>query len=160
MGNGYRRYIAAETGISILINVIFSALFMFAVFGRTASIDLWGGHGLAVDFVPQTFMISAMSVLVPTLVLRKRVGRGVLKTRSGTPPRLLSHLALRVLLLSGLFTIILGGIGVVILSASWAGPLRFWQAFPLKLVYGGIVALIATPIGLVIALSEPAKSTA
>lgn len=158
MGTSYRHYIAVETAVSIVINVIISALFMVAVFGRTPQIELWGAHGLALDFIPQTFMITAMSVLVPTLLTRKRIRRGIVLGRQKNTPRLVRHLAVRVVLLAALLTIILGGIGVAILSASWQGPVSYWHTFPLKLLYGGLVALIATPIGLFIALSEPKKT--
>jgi hypothetical protein len=154
MGNSYARYIAVETAISIVINVLISALFMVAVFGRASGIDLWGPHGLALDFVPQTFMISAMSILVPTLLTRRRVRAGIL-TRRASPAPILPHLMVRIVLLALLFTLIFGGLGVLALALTWTGPLRFWQVFPMKLLYGGLVALIATPIGLSIALSDP-----
>ena len=158
MGNSYRRYVAVETAVSIVINVLISALFMFAVFGRTPLIDLWGSHGLAIDFIPQTFMISAMSVLVPTLIARKRIRQGVLAPRrSVAPPRLFARLAVRVILLAALLTIVLGAVSVIILNTLWSGPVSFWHAFPYKLSYGALVALIATPIGLSFALSEPKK---
>jgi len=154
MASPYRRYFVTETGVSIVINVLISALFMVMVFGHSAGIELWGGHGLAVDFIPQTFMIAAMSVLVPTLLTRQRIKRGVLVRSAGEPPRLLGNLALRVVVVAIVLTITLGAAGVLILDALWTRPLQFWEAFPLKLLYGGIVALIATPIGLYIALSE------
>jgi hypothetical protein len=145
MALSYRRYVLTETTVSIVINVAISALFMVLVFGRSSSIELWGGHGLAVDFIPQTFMISAMSVLVPTLLTRRRMQRGLLLRNPALAPPFLNSLVLRV---------------VVTLDAVWTGPLHFWQVFPLKLLYGAAVALIATPIGLYIALSERQKITA
>ena len=154
MASSYTRYIVTETTVSILINVLISALFMVMVFGRSTWIELWGGHGLAVDFIPQTFMIAAMSVLVPTLLTRRRIKRGVLVRSAGEPPRLLGNLALRVIALAIVLTLALGAAGVLILDILWTRPLGFWEAFPLKLLYGGVVALIATPIGLYIALSE------
>jgi hypothetical protein len=135
--------------------VIISALFMFAVFGRSERIDLWGLHGLALDFVPQTFMITLMSVLVPTALTRKRLreGRivGYASTRSTRWP---SNMWVRALLVAAALTAMLGGAASWILSISWNGPLPYWRAFPLKLLYGALVALIATPLGLRIALSE------
>jgi len=68
----------------VIINVLISAGFMFLVFGRAASINLWGPHGLALDFVPQTFMITLMSIVVPTLLTRKRLVRGQSRPLSGT----------------------------------------------------------------------------
>lgn len=154
MTSPYRRYIATETAVSIVINVLISALFMVLVFGRSNDIELWGGHGLAVDFIPQTFMIAAMSVLVPTLLTRQRIKRGVLVRSPGERPPLLANLALRVVVIAVALTVALGAIAVLILDASWTRPLGFWEAFPMKLLYGALVALIATPIGLYIALSE------
>lgn len=158
MGKSHRRYIAVETAISIVINVLISALFMFAVFGRTPLIELWGPRGLAVDFIPQSFMIAAMSVLVPTLIARKRIREGALSSLpSVRPARPFALLAVRVLVLAALLTVVLGATGVALLSAVWTGPVGFWQAFPYKLAYGAVVALIATPLGLSLALSEPKK---
>ena len=154
MALSHRRYVVTETTVSILINVLISALFMGIVFGRSTWIELWGGQGLAVDFIPQTFMISAMSVLVPTLLTRQRIRRGVLVGRSGFRPRLLGNLALRVLAVAVVLTLTLGAAGVLMLYALWTRPLSFWEVFPMKLLYGAVVALIATPIGLYIALSE------
>lgn len=160
MALSYRRYILTETTVSIVINVLISALFMALVFGRSTSIELWGGHGLAVDFIPQTFMIAAMSVLVPTLLTRQRLKRGVLARNPGAATRYPSSLTLRVVVIAIVLTLTLGAVGVLILDVIWTGPLRFWQAFPMKLLYGGVVASIATPIGLYIALSEREKTAA
>jgi hypothetical protein len=154
MASSIRRYVITETTVSICINVLISALFMGLVFGRNTWIELWGGHGLAVDFIPQTFMISAMSVLVPTLLTRRRLARGVLVRSPGGRAPLPGNLALRVMVLAIGLTLTLGAAGVLILDLFWTRPLHFWEVFPMKLVYGGIVALIATPIGLYIALSE------
>jgi hypothetical protein len=159
MGISHRRYIAIETAISIVINVVISGLFMVAVFGRERFIELWGFHGLAFDFVPQTFMISGMSVLVPTLLARRRISGGVLPRRTRPPSLFLRRLTVRIVLLALFFTLILGGIGVLLLAQTWKGPLRFWQAFPLKLFYGALVASLATPLGLSLALSDPKKET-
>jgi hypothetical protein len=150
-----RRYIAVETAISMAINTGFSALFMWLAFGRTAWIDLWGAHGLALDFVPQTFMIAAMSVLVPGALARQRIReRRIEGCVAQTPGRWPHHLWLRTLLMAAVLTVVLGGIASGALAAAWHGPLGFWTVFPLKLAYGAFVALVATPLGLRVALSE------
>jgi hypothetical protein len=154
-----RNYVVVETSISIVINVVLSALFMVLVFGRSAAIDLWGAHGLAGDFIPQTFMISAMSILAPTLLTRQRIrrgsiGAGMLNLRSNTVPVPLRNLAARTVSLALLLTLVLGGLALALVAASWSGPVTFWRAFPWKLAYGAIVALIATPLGLKLALAE------
>jgi hypothetical protein len=152
-------YVLVETSISIVINVALSALFMALVFGRTAAIGLWGAHGIAADFVPQTFMISAMSILVPTVLTRQRIrrgtiGDGVSRPRAGAIPVPIRNLAARTLLFALLLTTVLGGAALACVAANWKGPVTFWQAFPWKLAYGAVVALTATPLGLKLALAE------
>ena len=115
-----------------------SALFMAMVFGGKASIDLWGPHGLAIDFVPQTFMISAMSILVPTLIARRRMRGGAIEPlRPPTLPALLQPLWRRVSLVAVTLTGVAGSIGTGLLAALWADPLTFWKVFPVKLAYWG-----------------------
>ncbi len=128
---------------------------MFAVFGGLNAIDLWGRHGLALDFIPQTFMITLMSVLVPTALSRKRLReKRIVGYASPQPSRWPRSMWVRALLIAAALTVMLGGAAALILAASWSGPLLYWRAFPLKLLYGALVALIATPLGLRIALSE------
>ncbi len=147
-------YIAVETGISVVINVLISAAFMFLVFGRADSIDLWGPHGLALDFVPQTFMITLMSVIVPTLLTRKRLAGGRITRRTPRMRQWPKNLVLRASLLAASMTLVLGGAATLLLASIWAGPLPFWPVFGGKLAYGALTALIATPIGLFLALTE------
>ena len=155
MNDPTRAYVVKETAISVVINVLFSAGFMFLAFGRARFISLWGVHGLAVDFIPQTFMIIAMSILVPSLLARSRIQSGRISgaLRKSAHP-LLRTLGLRTLLMAVGLTIVIGGAAVLLLSFIWPGPSVFWTVFPYKLAYGAIVAAIATPLGLKLALSE------
>jgi len=151
-------YVAVETGISVIINVLISAGFMFLVFGRAASIDLWGPHGLALDFVPQTFMITLMSVVVPTLLTRKRLVGGQISRRTPRARQWPKNLALRASLLAVGMTVVLGGAATLLLASFWAGPQPFWPVFGGKLAYGALTASIATPIGLFLALTDLPRS--
>jgi hypothetical protein len=153
-----QHYVAFETGISVIINVVISAAFMFLVFGRTKWIDLWGPHGLAVDFVPQTFMISLMSVIVPTLLTRKRLRDGQITPRTPRAQQWPRNLALRALLMALGMTVVLGGAATLLLASFWTAPQPFWPVFGGKLAYGAITALIVTPIGLSLALTELPRS--
>lgn len=149
-----QHYVAVETVISVIINVLISAGFMFLVFGRADSIDLWGPHGLALDFVPQTFMITLMSVVVPTLLTRKRLAGGQITRRTPRARQWPKNLALRAALLAVGMTLVLGSAATLLLASIWSGPLPFWHVFAGKLAYGALTAVIATPIGLLLALTE------
>jgi hypothetical protein len=142
------RYIIVETLISVAINAAFSAGFAFLIFGGRTGIGLWGTSGLALDFVPQTFVIAMMSVLVPTALTRRRIRTGALQPGNGPPSRLPRFLLARALLVALLATFILGGAAIALLTATWAAPLAFAAVLPLKIIYGAFVALLVTPLAL------------
>ena len=148
----HRRYIALETVISMIINIAFSALFFFLVFGRSDHIDL---HGFALDYFPQTFMITLMSVIVPTILTRKRVNGGRLVRRgSAFGARLPKGVILRAILLACTACVTLGAVAVWITASFWPAEPAHSNLLLLKLAYGAVVAAILTPIGLVAALSD------
>jgi hypothetical protein len=148
------RYVLIETMISMAINAAISAGFALLIFGRRAEVDLWGLGGLALDFVPQTFMIAMMSVLVPTALTRRRVGTGALM-RVGSPnSHLPRNLLIRALVAASVSTVLLGGLAIAVLAAIWSGPISFAAVLPLKILYGAAVALLVTPAALRMALSD------
>jgi hypothetical protein len=149
-----RRCILVETAIGMVINALFSTGFAFLVFGGRAEVGLWGPDGLALDFVPQTFAIAMMSVLVPTALTRRRIGGGTLATGGEARPRLPRNLLLRALLMALAAMILLGGTATALLAAAWSGPLNFGAVLPLKIGYGALVALAVTPPALRAALGD------
>jgi hypothetical protein len=150
-----RRYIAIETAISVVINVGFSVLFFFLVFGRTEQIALWGPGGFAFDYFPQTFMITLMSVIVPTILTRKRViARKVARRESAFAPRLPMNVVLRALLLAAVAAAVLGAVAVLITDNLWSGQPAHSDLRVLKMAYGAVVAAIMTPFALIAALSD------
>lgn len=149
-----RRYILVETMIGMVINALFSAGFAFLVFGGRAEIALWGPTGLALDFVPQTFAIAMMSVLVPTALTRRRIRAGTLAPDGTAPSRLPRNLLVRALLMALVATVVLGGVATVLLAAIRVGPLAFAAVLPLKIIYGALVALAVTPPALRAALRD------
>jgi len=151
------RYIFVETLISIAINAAISAGFAFFTFGGRTEIGLWGPSGLALDFVPQTFMIALMSVLVPTALTRRRVAAGAIRPPAGPPSRLPRNLAIRALLAAAIATLLLGGTATALLAALWSAPLGFATVLPLKILYGALVALLVTPPALRAALFDRRK---
>jgi hypothetical protein len=155
VNDGHNHYVAVETSISVVLNIVISALFMFLVFGRTVGIELWGTHGLALDFVPQTFMITLMSVWVPSLITRRRIRCGRIKRLEQlAPSRLPRSIFLRAVAIGCVLTVLAGGCAVLIASALWHVTESFWHVLPFKLAYGALVAAIATPLGLRAILSE------
>jgi hypothetical protein len=151
---GQRRYIAVEMVISCVVAVLFSAGFTLALFGGQQQVELWGRHGLAIDTVPHTLGILLPAVLVPTLITRRRVSNGKvdgLRSASAWVPR---HLLLRTLLLATSGLAVFGGLLVVALELSKVSSLPFATVLVLKIVYGALVALAATPTIIRAALAD------
>lgn len=128
---------------------------MALVFGKQNRIELWGPHGLALDFAPQTFMIALMSVLIPTAIARRRLRMRLIVGYPGVQGTgWLRNMWWRALIIAVALTATLGAAFVGVVAAIWKGPVGFWTAFPFKLLYGALVALVATSLSLRIALSQ------
>lgn len=153
-----KAYIRKETAISMIINAMISAGFVWAMFGARSSAPIWGPGGVAFDFVPQTFMVSLMCALVPTLLTRSRVRSGAIFAIDRPPPRLPRNVAMRSLLLAVVGMTILAGLATAALALSGMGRMDFWPLAAIKVLYGALVALIVTPIALRAALRDEATA--
>lgn len=147
------RHIAKETRISVLINSAFSLVFFAIVFGVGKPIQVWGPGNWVFDFIPQSFMIALMSTLIPGLIVRRKLQAGVLVPTDR-----------RTLLRAGLFTrsLLLGILCAAVgagLAAAFALLLEVRQippsiGLPIKVAYGGLLALVVTPLSLRAALTS------
>jgi len=149
------RYVALETTIGIAINAILSMGLAYAMF--EAHVAMPGDSpALLGDIGTQCFIVALASVVVPTLLTRRRCHGGTiqrLERRAGW----LDNLLLRALLIAACAT----AIGVALLY--WAilpqlAPARFTiSAFlALKGSVGGLVAFAVTPIAVRLALGDSA----
>ena len=151
------QYVLREVVIAIAINSIFSAVFAYIVFGDRSRVDLWGWNGLAVDFVPQTFILTVMTVVATTLVTRQSIRSGKVSVHSvgKTLQWLPVNLGARSVLLGVAATILFGGLVVCALSALWSGANEFAAVLLIKVTYGAIVAALVAWIAIERALSMP-----
>ncbi len=150
----HARYMRKETLIAMLINSLFSAAFVFIVFGGREQVALWGASGLALDFVPQTFIITVMTVVVATLLTRKRVRHGAVPALTAKPSRLPQNVFLRAALLAVMATVVLGGVATAALAVVWSGPYVFITVLVFKIAYGALVAAVIATLALPAALSD------
>ena len=153
------RYVALETSIGMAINGILSMGLTYVLFEAHVPIP---GDGLALlgDFAIQSFIVALASVLVPTLLTRRRCHRGTIQGLERRPdwerrPGRFNNLLLRALLIAGCAT----AIGVALLY--WGvlpqlSPAAFtissFLAF--KGAVGALVAFAVTPIAVRIALTD------
>lgn len=143
------RYIARETGVGVAINTVISVIFALLAARGRLTVPLWSESGMALDFVPQTFMISFMTALVVTLMTRKRLKRGELPPLPAEDAGLLARMPqnafTRAILIASLLTMVMVPLCVGILSLLRVTSLSFHTFIVMKAVYGAVLALLAAP---------------
>jgi len=146
MNSGYGHYVLKETLISALVSGTLSAVAAWLVFGGQREVGIWGQPGLAFDFIPQTFIASLLSVIIPSLITRVRSRSGALQavTNGSWLPR---NLLLRAVLIAAVLTLLLGG-GAIAMVAAYKLPVPIGAVYAIKIAYGALVALVATPVAL------------
>ncbi|WP_110674230.1 MULTISPECIES: hypothetical protein [Salinicola] len=140
MTHELKRAIRKEAAIAAVISALISAAFVFALFGDSHPAPLWGPRGAAVDFLPQTFMLSLMSALLPALTTRRKLARGQLDAVAGRTWRLPRHPFARSLLIALLTTLAGSPCGTVLLWAIAGANIDFAVLLAAKMAYGALVA--------------------
>jgi hypothetical protein len=155
MSVSLKGYVLLETLISVFMNALLSACATWLASGGRESIALWGAAGLAIDFLPQSFMVGLMSALMPTVLTRKRRRAGNNISRwPGEPASLPQHAFLRATLFALATVVIAGGAVVLLLKLSGVDAYSLSSVFEIKTVYGAVVAAIVTPFALRAVLRE------
>lgn len=95
-----------------------------------------------------------MSVLVPTLLTRKRLRNGRIARGDASTPRVPQNLLLRALAAAVAGTVVIGGLAVFVLSSLGQGPLALGSVIALKTGYGARVVALVTPWALRAALAD------
>ena len=152
------KYLASETAVSMAINAAISVGFAWLVFHGHDHVPSSGPGGLVRDAAPQTFMITLMSTLVPSLITRKRMHSGHLdawlRGQPGPSQAPARKIILRAFLLA-LVAMVLGlGLNAAILPLLFPIGLGYGKVFALKAVYGALVALVITPLAVSWVLEE------
>jgi hypothetical protein len=89
------------------------------VFGGRTFIEAAGPRGFAVDFLPQTFMVTFMSTLIPTWLTRRRVRAGLIQKLPAPVSRLPRSLILRALAFALVATLVLGLPAMLLAPRLW-----------------------------------------
>jgi hypothetical protein len=134
-----RTIVIRETGISMTINAVLSIVFFLLIFGVSAPVT---NSALALDFLPQAFMVSLMGSLVPGLMAARggAVGKAPIIGRS-------LRLALAGLVLAGG-----GAYGGCMLTGHRSTDAL--AALVIKTAFGALLAAIVTPIAVLAVLNS------
>lgn len=139
----HAQYVRKNTMISIVISMVISAVFFWLVFGGAPLIPVFGGTSLTVDFIPQTLAAGFMAAFVPAMQTRAKIKAGQF---AGATPAI-GGIVLRAIALAVAALVL----AAVVTGALWIGgsdELSWSAAFIVKVIYGGLLGLIITPIAL------------
>ena len=143
-----RRYVMVETSISVAINAVISIGFVWLAFGGSSSVAV---RALILDSVPQSFMITLMSVLVPGMLTARRLKSGrIAAIPSSSAPWPLGLRALFAAIIAVVLGVAVHLVGLTLWSPA---AVSFSAVLAIKVSYGATLAAIVTPLMLRSALA-------
>lgn len=148
------RVIRKEAAIAAVVSALISAVFVFALFGDSHPAPLWGAGGAAVDFLPQTFVLSLMSALVPALSMRRKLAPEKLEAVAGKAWRLPRHPFARSLLIAVLATLAGSPCGTALLWVIAGGNIDFVVLLVTKMAYSALVATLVAQVSIRATLAQ------
>ena len=156
------KYLATETIGSAIVNIITNSGFAYLIYHGRPRIPSLGHGGLIEDSIGQTFIITFLCFLIPSILTRKRRyagthsafvldspapdGRAAVKSRD---------LYLRSFIAGVVFTVIAWALNAFLMPRVFPDGLSFGHTVIYKTAYGVVVALIATALALSMVLREP-----
>ncbi len=143
--------IAREAAAGAVINGVLSAVFAFLLFGGAREV---AGAALVADAPVQSFAVAFMATLVPTLLVRQRMRRGVLPggaaTRAASIPR---HAVARALLVAAMVSLVAWGVQALLFADGVV--LDRGAVLIGKTLYGAALGAIVTAVAVKVAICEP-----
>ncbi len=153
-------YLIRETVVSILIGIVMSDLITWLIFHKMAVVPTWGPHGLVLDTVPQTFVMTAMCVLAPSLLTHKRHGQGLCTDLVVLHGHAVARAPTRIGILFRALVFAVGAVVIGVAATAAMLVIAFPSGIPFAIlmlyraIYGAVVGLCVTPIAITFVLHE------
>lgn len=138
------QYLAIETASSGLVNGLLNFVAAYAIFHARSRIPATGPGSLLRDSIGETFIVSTLSVLIPSLIARTRRRAGTLPLLGDRRPSRESNLYVRAILTGVIFTVILVSCNSLLLPRIFPNGVSFANVLLFKTLYGAVVGLLAT----------------
>jgi small-conductance mechanosensitive channel len=148
------KYLAVETVGSAVVNGILNFAGAFAIFHGRSLVATGGPAGLSRDLIGETFLVAALSVLVPSLIARRRRRAGTLPITTGRRPKPAGNLYLRAIIAGLILTCVLAPCNAWLLPGIFPGGVSFRNVLLFKTLYGTILGAIATFLAVRRSLNE------
>ena len=146
-------YLAVETAGSGVVNGILNFAAAFALFHGRSRVPATGPASLLRDLIGETFLVTALSILVPTLVARRRRRAGTLPVSTGRRPKP-PNLYLRALVAGLICTCACMPFNALLLPRIFPDGVSFRNVLLYKTLYGTVLGAIATLLAVRRALHE------
>jgi hypothetical protein len=149
-------YLIFETAMSGLCNAILNLAAAFALFHGRGRIPATGPGSLLMDSIGETFLVTCLSMLIPSLIARHRRQAGTLPTYVDRPSIASGNLYFRAIVMGLLFTCVLVPCSGFLLPRIFPGGVSFGNVLLFKTLYGAVLGSTATLLALHRALNEVA----
>ncbi|GGF76361.1 hypothetical protein [Alteromonas lipolytica] len=152
-------YIKRETCIGLVINALFSLLFVWLIFGGQADVSLTGEQGLIIDSIPQGLAIGLLGSFFPSMLTRKRLAAGAIHPPANvrTPSALPQLPFLRALIFALISALVSLGLFTLLSVVSGLAAISFIQALVIKVFWGALLGGAVSNIALRFALRDYAS---
>jgi hypothetical protein len=148
------KYLAGETAGSGLVNGILNFAAAFAIFHSRSLVPTTGPASLLRDLIGETFLVTALSVLIPSLIARHRRRAGTLPISPERRPAPAGNLYLRAIVAGLLFTCVFVPCNAFLLPWMFPSGVSFRNVLLFKTLYGTVLGSIATFLAVRKALNE------
>ena len=148
------KYLVVETAMSALSNAILNFAAAYAIFHRRGRVPATGPKSLLMDLIGETFLVVALSMLVPWLIARhrRRAGTLPLLSNNGHVPK--GNIYVRSIVVGLIFTCILVPCNALLLPRMFPNGVSFGSVLLFKTLYGTVFGAFATWLSLRRALNE------
>jgi hypothetical protein len=143
-----RQYLAKETASSGVVNGVLNFAAAHLIFHGSIRIPTTGPGSLLRDSIGETFIVTALSVLIPSLVTRHRQRVGSLPVSRVTQPTPASQLYVRAIVIALIFTGVFVSINALALPVIFPNGVSFSNVLLFKTLYGAVIGSLATSLAI------------
>jgi hypothetical protein len=148
------KYLAVETFMSGVSNAILNFAAAYAIFHSRGVVPAIGPNSLFIDSIGETFIVTFLSALIPSLVARHRRRGGTLPASGGSAPARAGNPYVWALVVGLIFTCVCVPCNWILLPRIFPNGVSFGNVLLFKTLYGTIIGTIATFFAIRRALNE------
>lgn len=148
------KYLVVETAASCVVNGILNYASAYALFHGRSVVPATGSGSLLIDSVGETFIVTFLSALIPSLTTRHRRRAGTLPIPGDRQPTPAGNLYVRAIVTGLIFTCIFVPCNALLFPRMFPDGVSLHHVLLFKTVYGAVIGAIATFLAIHRALYE------